>query len=456
MSALGNYIHLMAKNYQKYGINRINSGQSSLYNYTSAHDFLNNRLNEVHSFNQDQQVINTLKQRLLANSSQNIDQIQSKWKKKQQELINKIYEILYERSKTITGVKNQLNMAAGNGWRTQGGERQRISFTENWASQETHKKLMEKRVKAQNYYREIQKLITKINKNGQPQSDKDFQRLLQLYQDYTHLIPKEGATVAEIDKAIGEKRFSKAASKIYGAFGEMLVATCDDVASTLAENEVYDFLDKAAVGDQRSEIIITRDQVYGDKFLNKSTQTEEASYTLGSTQDKVDVVIKVKDEDVFANVKAYSYKDGEPNKPKLQQVNLFSTIIYLNQTLVNFGNHWLNMHAKHTDKINWSNITEADNLVQKEVLFQAISSGNPLKGVQNANLFVYINRATGEVFVETISNLLLNQIDKFRTNKDIASIHFNNDFQSNIGTRITNVLNQLHKTKIKVGLQIFN
>ena len=456
MSALGNYIHLMAKNYQQYGVNRINSGQSSLYNYMSAHEFLNNRLNEVHSFNQSQQVINTLKQRLLANSSQNINQVQSQWKKERQKLINKIYEILYERSKTVTGAKKQLNMAAGNGWRTSNGEKQQISFNENWASTDTHESLMKKRVKAQNYYREIQKLITKINQNSQPQSDKDFQKLLQLYQNYTHLIPKEGATVAEIDKAIGEKRFGKAASNIYGAFGEMLVATCDDTASTLAENEVFNFLDKAVVGDQRSEIIITRDKVYGDKFLNTSTQTEEASYTLGSTQDKVDVIIKVKDEDVFANVKAYSYKDGKPNKPKLQQVNLFSTIIYLNQTLVNFGNHWLNMHAKHTDIINWPNITEADNLVQKEVLFQAISSGNPLKGAQNANLFVYINRATGEVFVETISNLLLNQIDRFRTNKDIASIHFENSFQPNIGTRITNVLSQLHKAKIKVSLQIFN
>ena len=72
MSALGDYIHLTAKHYQKYGTNRKGSNQGSFYNYMSAHDFINNKLNEVSSFKQENDVKKILEQRLLANSSQNI------------------------------------------------------------------------------------------------------------------------------------------------------------------------------------------------------------------------------------------------------------------------------------------------------------------------------------------------------------------------------------------------
>jgi hypothetical protein len=98
-----------------------------------------------------------------------------------------------------------------------------------------------------------------------------------------------------------------------------------------------------------------------------------------------------------------------PNySPHLQDVGLLSTLVYLNNYLEDFGNHWLNLHAIHVD-MNFAR-PDADEIVQKEIAFEALVSGNPLKtNMQNANAFIYINRATGTVFVKSVSDLLLNE-----------------------------------------------
>jgi hypothetical protein len=94
----------------------------------------------------------------------------------------------------------------------------------------------------------------------------------------------------------------------------------------------------------------------------------------------------------------------------LQDVDLYPTLIFLNSQIAgleNFGNHWLNMHSAY--KIAGSIRTyddpgkeNLDEILKKEVAYEALCSGNPFKtGVDSANVFVHINRATGKVYVKS-------------------------------------------------------
>lgn len=456
MSALGDYVHLLGRNYQKYGVSHKDSIKRS-YNYQTARNFLNKKLEQVKPVKEE--TIQTLSRRLQANTDDKMTQAQLDWKSNQQKLIDAIYTLLYEQSKKVTGIKKQYDIARGQAYSKVKGKKQaiRISSTSQWASSLDHKDLMKKRVKAQNLYRDIMQLINKINSTQGMQSEKDLQKLIQKYEQYAHITPNGEVkpTLAQIQEAIGESRYNGVAGQIGGAFGEMFVAACDDTAGRMAQNEFYNFLRQSAIGNKRSEILIEKDNIYGQSkdFLNTS-QTDDGFYSLGRTQDKVDVQIKVNDEDVFANVKSYTVKNGTPNYvPHLQEVGLLSTLVYLNNQLENFGNHWLNLHAAHED-INFGSF-EADEIVQKEIAFEALVSGNPLKvNIQNANTFVYINRATGDVFVRSVSDLLLHEFQRFSMNKNIASIHLKNIWHSTWEQRIYDILNQVHQIKISVSLRL--
>ena len=80
----------------------------------------------------------------------------------------------------------------------------------------------------------------------------------------------------------------------------------------------------------------------------------------------MDVQIKVKDEDVFASVKKYQVRLGNQPRSHLQDVNLFSTITFLNQ-FNDFGNHWLNLRAAKGSPSDAA--SELDTIVKQEVAF---------------------------------------------------------------------------------------
>ena len=185
------------------------------------------------------------------------------------------------------------------------------------------------------------------------------------------------------------------------------------------------------------------------------TDSTGTKYYLGITQNKTDVQITIQDEDIFASVKDYAAEPGTFKSPHLQTVNLLQSLTFLNNYLENFGNHWLNMHALKTSG-SWSNQKSADEIVTKEVAFEALSSGSPFKQSTPANVFVYIDRAKGYVFVEKVSDLLLNHFERF-TMRNIGDIVLQNrraTSKNGIQDRISNILNQVHKTNIAVTLNI--
>lgn len=456
MSAIGDYIHLYYKNYKKYGVSKI--GESpSFNNYALA--TIDRRIgNEVKDI--DQSAIIELQKRLKLNSYSQLEQSKSKWAKRQQQLLDQIYVLLYERSKKISGVERLYNISQGNYFVTDNDSNVRhILTSSHWAASKSIEELRKLSKQANALFTEINKLIDKINKEQSAQSSDDLKKLEQLYKQYTHLsLDSNEHTIGDIEKAIGEKRYSGVASNIAGQFGEMFVAVCDDKIFKQANKSVAQAVEQSVKGNERAEILIDKNLISDNRgdFIYKKSTKDNTMYFLGATQNKVDVEIKINNQDIFASVKSYSSRDSKNSRPDLQQVNLLTTLTFLNnyQGLQDIGNHWINMHASHPGRGRKIDTT-LDDIIKKEIAFQALSSGNPFKqNIKNANTFVFINRGTGQVFVKTIKDILFNNFSTIGGLQSISKIYLDNHKSDKIQDRITNVLNQIHQQNISVAMNI--
>lgn len=452
MSALGDYIHLYRSHYYQYGVTRKSKGNSNP-NYSM--EVINNRIkSNIKPISK--QTIAELERKLKLNSDMEQGKSKTRNQQQKQRLINIIYEILYERSKNITGAKRVATMAQGGQvWYT---NKNKGRYTKNlgnqsWATDLSHADLKARSDKANNIYRQIQRLITKINKTGQ--AGTDFQKLVLLFNEYTHLAmdPNE-STMGAIKSALSQYRYKGAAQDASGNFGQMMVAICDETCSNLAEEQVKRFITEAVVGGQTSEIKFDKSKISTGYHIFDTNPDNQNQYSLGSTQNKVDVQININDEDVFATVKATADTDSPP-RPRLQDVDLLIPLTFLNSYagLENFGNHWLNMHVAG-DKMSYVGQGALDDILKKEIAYEALTSGNPFKqDVNSANTFVYINRATGQVYVKTTQQLLDN-MDRIGGLNNISQLRFRNQWQPQIWQRINDILKQVHATKIHVAMNI--
>lgn len=447
MSALGQYIHLYYKNYQKYGVTRQDESGANSANYSIS--LLDSRIKNA-SINGNQNTIDstikTLQQRLKLNSSQQISKDKNEWYSYyQQKYINEIYKVLYERAADINAVKGAFG-ARGN---AQGG------YGPAWKTDSSYRDLLNRRKRALALLSQIQALITKINTGEQPQSGADLNLLINLFEQYTHLpinFSVTEASISQIEKALGESIYKGAAANIRGYFGEMLVAACDDKIESIANEDANLFMQNAIKGQNRTKILIDKSNLVlkqdrSKHFLNTSSE-DGTKYMLGMTQDKVDVQINVNDQHIFASVKNYSSIPGK--KVDVQkELNLFSTITFLNGYAENFGNHWLNLHTAHPGK-NKATKSNLDDIVKKEVAIEAFSTGNPFKDAQAANVFVAIDSTTGKVFVANIADIINKNSHLIGGLSKIDSIVLPNRKATSVRDRIYNVLNDLHKQKIRV------
>ena len=469
MGALGDYVHMLYRNYQRYGAQPYGiEGQplsKAMNNYIKAMD---NRINSS-SLKVNENSIKELENRLTLNSNQSLKKSQDDWTKKQQQYLDEIYQILFERSQDISGVPSGVqkvyNISQGLHQRTKHGKIINIGGGKHWASSLSLENLKKIKDQGQKKYNQLQELITKIN-NSQNQSSQDLDLLIKKYQEYTHLtLNVNDHTLGAIEKAIGQKRYNNIATEIGGNFGEMFVATCDDKAFDGAVHSINEFIEQNIKGGQKTAISFEKTLISkndkgehrGDKFF-KVDPNNNAVYTIAETQDKVDVEIKVNNSDIFASVKSYSGIDQRSTKPHLQDVKLFYTLTFLNNQndFQNIGNHWLNIHSSHIGiKKGVIKNDQLDNIIKKQVALQALSIGNPFKkNINKANVFIYINRTTGQVYVKTVNDILINQFNNIQGLNKISSIILDNHKSEKIQDRITNILDQLHKQNIRVSLNV--
>lgn len=469
MSALGNYIHHYYFNYKKFGVTRKNPAGGGTPNYSVQ--IINNRIgSNIKPISSE--AIATLESRLKINSDIEKDRQLSDLQQRKQTLINAVYQLLYERSKNITGIHRVSTVAKGGDvWYTgKNGNR----YTQNlgnstWATNLDHSELKKMSDNANNLYRKINKLIDKINKAKQNKdTSKDLMELVNLFEQYTHLTMTPTKNVlAEITAALSLYCYNGAIYDTSGRFGQMMIATCDDLCYDLAQSTTDDVVTKAAIdiinqgvqGDISSaanfnkKLVSTGYKIFGTNSDNKN------QYSIGTTKNKVDVKIRINDEEVLVNAKTRSNLDSS-DRVILQDVDLYTSLIFLNSQisgLEDFGNHWLNIHAAN-QTVGFQEHSQLDEILKKEVAYEALCSGNPFKtNVDSANVFAYVNRSTGKVYVKSARELLenINGLDnRIGGLQKISTIHLQNIWQQEIWQRLNNILTEIHNAKLSIALNI--
>lgn len=458
MSALGNYIHLYYKNYKDYGISRKNKN-ASMPNYSI--EVINNRI-KMNTKKISDSSIQQLERRLRVNTSAQIEKDAKEFEKRQF-LIDVIYRLLYERSSAVKSISRVKSVSEGGAWFTgtdENGQKYKgqLPLSQQWASSLTHEELMAFSNKANQNYKIAQKIIKQINKKGQATSE-EWNNLISAVKEYTHITPNfpqySESALGAIQEALKQRRYADVIHSIAGQFGEMLVATCGDTIDNLAKTSVQDIIrqiESSVVGAHRTEILFDKSSVsMGNKLFNTSTK-DGTQYTLKSSQDKVDVKININEEPMLISVKTSGVQN--PTSLHLQSDStLLAPLVFLNNYpgLENFSNHWLNLHVAHQGMKQNKIDSNLETILKKEIAYQALSTGNPLKKTDSANVFVYINRATGDVHAISTEKLMEN-FESFSGLKGISKIRFENKKQPQIYQRIQNIISQVHQKKISVSL----
>ena len=132
---------------------------------------------------------------------------------------------------------------------------------------------------------------------------------------------------------------------LYGDFGENYVALCSDAIENATDDKIEELLNELVIGTQRNESAFNKNKLSTklptEKVNKKEKRTityndDSGQYSLGYSQNKVDVDMLINGVEILANVKDYY----DSSKVTLQsQVNLLSSLIYLNDNITNFGNH---------------------------------------------------------------------------------------------------------------------
>ena len=230
---------------------------------------------------------------------------------------------------------------------------------------------------------------------------------------------------------------------LYGQIGEQTVAMCGDVSLDVAQQSIA----KAIRGSEVSQFKLD------EKHISQKIQTlikEETSlnlYNIRSSQNKVDVSIRVKDQPLDISVKAYSSK-GSSIRVHLQDINLLYSLA---ATVPHFANHWLNIHAASSFKY-----PLLDSALAEAMRYEALVSGNLLKqGASLANTFVAIDTTHGRVYTASTREILLNNNGKnILLRPDIRTIRLENSEKVTTEQRIANIIRQVHKTQISATMKI--
>ena len=452
MSALGDYVHLYRRNYIKYGVGRPSYGQVKRFQGTKD-TFLAKRLSGIPSI--DDATVTKMGDILRANTlaRQRQDQMRSQLDFQQQ--LDYLYEFMAKHTTTDLLGRYQggaYNKGNGSGWAYN-------EAANKWAGQGNKKvkgltpdQIKQKKHRLANFNEKI----SQINKRGTAKKEE----LKFLEHEYRAIIgqpsgPITMSMLGQLQQEANAFTFYSDISNLVGAMGEGIVALCDDTVQGMAKEEVENHLRQAVQGNQQTSFIVNQSQVHGNLKTIGMTTAEGSSMHVAQSKDKVDVHIKVNGQDVFANVKHY----WDPASISLQEESrLMYSLIYLD-TLDKIGTHWLNIHAAGTHNtaspMYSGPAAELNEILRYELAYEALVSGNPLKqGASSANVFTFLNRATGQVYIKSARDVLLEDFDRFVFDKDLDSMHFDNQRAETADGRIENLLQQIHQVTFKVSFKI--
>ena len=322
----------------------------------------------------------------------------------------------------------------------------------------------------------IRKKIYELLQKKSVLNNEDITQLKTLFQTFSQIYSKKvknfGKNISdkenlqeEIKTALKSASFNEIkGSTLRGEFGETLVAYVGATIQGIAKKELDQYLEKSIIGSKTSKFQVTTSQIPKEvgSVINKQYNEKQQYniYDIKSSQDKVDVRISESDNSktLRASVKTYTSK-GKSIKPDLQEVSLFYNLL---ATDINFSKHWLKLH--YAKKVGLANKKKYDDELTKQILYEALVSGNLLKQQfpnqnlpETANYLIILDSNTGKVIIKSTYDLL----DKaFKNNNngwfpfiikpDIYSIKFDKMKGKSISSYL---IKETQERKILVSLQ---
>lgn len=471
MSALGDYIHLSTKNYLKYGVSE--RDENPAFKYKNINDYMKKRTQNLRTVSEE--TLETLRYRIagdsetIRNRSKDNQEIQRQWQKN----IDWVYQTLA--SFTSNELMDNLRYSSFKD------DKDILSFQPSLNNNYKNQTMASKSYMISEFQQKIKSINDTINKINEKHfvHKEQIESINNKYQDLEDLIKRYQLRVqlpelpiisnlnkhnnyqavslyAEFQKVLNLMHFVNFKTNLYGDFGEYLLYTASDQIYGTAKESADKMIEQAVVGEERSGGFIPIETFARDLSVPKifSKDVDGDKYVINTTQNKVDVQITVNGEDVYASAKAY--RDLTGDGAKLQSpMSLLPTIAYLN-SINNFGNHWLNMHAAKASLSKIQNqVDNADLVLKQELAYEALVIGNPWKqGVKEADTFVAIERGTGRVAAFNSKDILLNNFDFFTFSPTIERIRIRNNKSTTATDRITNMLVDLHSKQITVHFKV--
>lgn len=453
MSALGDYIHLYKKNYLTYGV--AEKGEKPKP-YTPVKNLLTNRLKTVKPISPS--ALLELETRLKKNTKTQEKLDKNINEQDYQKKLNEMYKLIASYS-TPEAWGHGIGRMVDHG---------KIKGPSNYYASldatKTYGVIAEGKLARNN----ILTAIDRINKEGVA-TNEDIQNLLRLYKVAS--LGKDfsggGGTsiLGSLQRAANELTYNTYYTHVVGDVGEHLVAMCGDTAQNCAVEEIQEVLKQSVIGNTKSTVSFSKDLISKDLSKYISTDKSGNNYIIGHTQDKVDVQIKINNEDVYASVKNYGNpKDG---KVTLQSdISLISTLAFLEQ-FNQFSTHWLNMHSGQMK----GNVASANKTLKEEIAYEALVEGNPFKTGKKANVFIFMDYLSGKVYVKDVKTILTKEFNKIGFSPRIEGIKFTNTkvathsrYNKNTGKResyrvtysdrITSILMQARAQQLRVTLNV--
>lgn len=290
---------------------------------------------------------------------------------------------------------------------------------------------------------------------------KDFFKAIGVNQKTVDEIFPTGTKLTDIGTAEALQMLIKALPFVEGTktlyqgyFAEALVHAANTSLKKVTIQALYQAIEE---GEKRDEIHFEKSRMWSEaaKEYEKIESDAESGIKQGSslfkvqrTQNKVDATITLEDNTKLqTSIKSYTQGKSGTARTSLQDFGLLYT---LSETESEFANHWLNLHC-----LNLS--TDAYDEVLKDTLrYEALVTGNPLKNPKEfVDSFIYISPDLGKIYTGSAKDMLTNNKSNFSIT-DFSKIPFvrDNRIAETPAARIANILSRVHSTKIHVSYRI--
>ena len=451
MSALGEYVHLHAENYLKYGTNRIHAGVASDSAASAYQQQLQRNRQRLERLAAQSSAIAPNLQTLetyIANEARDEEL-------REERALNRYYSRNFQNAEQrIVDFFTKAVPATIEG-RTIRRNRPEIKEPDIYKAMQVRRRI----------YEQINRMIKLFNQ-GKTASPQSINNLIQNFDDFFSLVNREDIkevyiksdlnsknTLVKLKELLRKFNLNAAIAEANGIWGEKVVALAGQKLQQQVNNSIEQNLNSLIVGDARTSFSLDK-SMFGEDVGSILEKKYNNIYRAIATQDKVDVNIQLDDGDINASVKAYTPRDGII-KPHLQDVSLMYQLL---STQNNFANHWLNCQCLYNQNMSINRTREQlDSALLDQMKYEALVHGNMLKqNVTESNVFVAIDVIQGRVYIKTAYDILTdnNAFELSQTMNDLMLYEYNTFEEQGVAYRIANIIQGLRQKQIGFSLSI--